>query len=476
MQSLSRQTLLLGKGIMAKRMFGTGFLPAFFRDKLQGMNEDWQEKLRRLGVAKGVRHLKPAPPVAPPSERPLPSPAEPSFLEHASFDDPQPLHVLLPGGRLESTAEGECFIVDKVYPLTYRHGADTLADLFHYHPEMAGPFWPDGRSPHLHFRDCLFIDTETTGLAGAGTLAFMVGCAFFEPSPAGEVLVVRQYFLRDHGDELPMLLLLNDLLASKTAVITFNGRSFDLPLLDTRYLMNRLRTNLLNTPHLDLLQPSRRLWRNRLGSCSLGHLEQAILQVNRTQEDIPGWLIPGLYQQYLRSGDARELLRVFYHNQLDMLSMVTLTSRVLRLFQQADAGDHPLDIYSLGKWHLDLGLAQSGEQFLRQALQGDLPLEHYHKALFELAEHYKRNGRYAEALPLWQTIAVTTYDDITAHIELAKYYEWHAQDIATALQWTHQALHLMQSLAPHHPATLLQAEVQHRLARLQRKTNRPQLP
>jgi len=277
--------------------------------------------------------------------------------------------------------------------------------------------------------------------------------------------------LRDHGDEPALLLLLDELLAEKAGLVTFNGRSFDIPLLEGRFIMNRMPTDLRDRPHLDLLHPARRLWRHRLGSCALGALEGSLLGLRRSQEDVPGWLIPSLYNHYLRSGDARELVRVFYHNQIDMVSMVTLAARVTRLLSQPDPSDHPIDLFSLGKWQADLGLSEAAEQNLRLAAQGDLPIELYHANLHRLGLLLKRNGRYTEALPLWQQIAATSLDDVAAHVELAKYYEWQTQELAQAIFWTEQALSLVSSWGrrgQHHP---VRAQLEHRLNRLQQKLN-----
>ncbi len=436
------------------------------------LQNDLRAKLRRLGVVKGAkqlrqsRKLKPAPPVDADGLRPFATPSQPSRTRSNII---QPLERLLPGGQLVATADGECFVLDQVYNLAYQHGADRLADLLRFTPAATVPFVQDERLTQLDFRDFLFLDTETTGLAGAGTLAFMVGVGFFEQSGAGDTFVVRQYFLRDHGDEPALLLLLDELLAQKAGLITFNGRTFDLPLLESRFIMNRMATDLRERPHIDLLPPARRLWRNRLGSCALGALEGSLLGLRRSQEDVPGWLIPSLYNNYLRSGDARDLVGVFYHNQIDMVSMVTLAARVARQLSQPDPADHPIDLYSLGKWQADLGLVAAAEQNLRLAAQGDLPLALYHKNLYRLALLLKQNGRSAEALPLWQQIAATSFDDVAAHVELAKYYEWHSKELAQAALWSEQALDLVQSWGRRSQQHPVRAELEHRLARLQRK-------
>lgn len=422
---------------------------------------DLQAKLRRLGVVKGTRNLKPAPPPDESLLRPFPKPTSPSSSR--SSKPPQAIDMFFPSIRLEETAVGACYVLDKVYPLHHWHGRDQLQDLLVFQPAVAAPFMGHVALQDAAFHDFLFLDTETTGLAGAGTLAFMVGTAFFE----GEALVVRQYFLRDHGDEPAMLQLLVELLDQKAGLITFNGRSFDVPLLNGRFLMNRMLPPLDDLPHLDLLPPARRLWRARLGSCALSALEPSLLGHRRTQEDVPGWLIPSLYHDYLRTGDARELARVFYHNQHDMVSMVTLTSRVLRLFHAPAESEHPIDLFSVGKWQADLGLVETAEQNLRRAVKGDLPLDIYHQTLHRLALLLKQTDRRAEAVPYWQQIAATSFDDVTAHVELAKYYEWHAVDIATAVQWTEQALALAATWG--RGAEPVRAELGHRLARLQRK-------
>lgn len=432
--------------------------------------DNLQAKLRRLGVVKGARDLKPARALkpAPPVDEELLRPFTPPPTSYSDDDDIQPLEKLLPGGQLVETAVGSCFVLDHVYALEYQHGADRLADLLHFSPAAAAPFVQDDRLAQHDFRDFLFLDTETTGLAGAGTLAFMVGVGFFESSAKGDRFVVRQYFLRDHGDEPALLLLLDELLAAKAGLVTFNGRSFDVPLLEGRFIMNRMPTDLRERPHLDLLHPARRLWRHRLGSCALGSLEGSLLGLRRSQEDVPGWLIPSLYTNYLRSGDARELVRVFYHNQIDMVSMVTLAARVTRLLSQPDPADHPIDLYSLGKWQADLGHSDA-EQTLRLAAQGDLPLALYQQNLYQLGLLLKRNGRTAEALPLWQQIAATTFEDVTAHLELAKYYEWQAQELRQAIFWTEQALNLVSGGGQRRSYNPVREELEHRLARLQRK-------
>lgn len=426
------------------------------------MREDVQARLRRLGVVKGARQLKSVSPEA----RPAFSPIQPAAPAEWTEYEPAPLPQLLPGGQVVETDNGGCFVLDRVYPLSHRHGRTQLADA---RPLSLAPtiqYGHDERLANLTCDDILFIDTETTGLAGAGTLAFMVGAAFFE----GDAFIVRQYFLREHGDEPAMLHLLGELAASKKGLMTFNGRSFDLPLLDTRYLMNRLDPPtgpLLDYPHLDLLFPARRLWRSRLTSCSLGSLEQNLLGVQRSQADAPGWLIPSLYNDYLRTGDGRELLRVFYHNEIDMLSMVTLVHEELRQLSQPDPSDHPADLLSLAKWQQAAGQPAAAEANLRLILSLDPPLELYQPALLLLAQLLKRQERWEEAALLWRQAAAVSFDDVTAHIELAKHYEWRHIELSQAIHYTEQALALLDKRQ-----LIQENELRRRLTRLQGKAQK----
>ena len=425
------------------------------------MSQDMFDRLRRLGLTKGTRNLKPA-------QKLTSARAADRRRDHDLSGDTS-LQKLFPAGRLEDSADGACFVVENVYPAGYLHGHSHLSALLSRDPAIVADYCGEARLSGLDFRDFVFLDTETTGLYGAGTVAFMVGIGFFEESAQGNVFIVRQYFLRDHGDEMAMLRALDDFLAQRNGLITFNGHSFDLTILENRYFINRMPGDIRRMPHIDLLPLARRLWRTRIGSVALGNLEKELLAVRRTGEDVPGWLIPTLYNDFLRSHDARELVRVFYHNEIDMLSMVTLADTLLGLVAGTGTDPHPIDLYSLGKWQADIGMYDQAELTLRHAVDSDLPLDIYHKALATLALLLKRQQRNEEALPLWQQWAVTSMDAVDAHVELAKFYEWHEKDIKTAESWTLQALSLIDTWSRTR-AELVRPALVHRLARLQSKS------
>ena len=372
-------------------------------------------------------------------------------------DEDFELTKLLPTGKIVQNEAGAYFVVDQVYPFSYQHGNVEIGRILSHAPSQLNNYikqtLPDS------FRDCLLIDTETTGLAGAGTIAFMIGGGFFE----GDAFVVRQYFARDFGDESALLLDLAALIAQFPNLISFNGRTFDIPLLQTRFLMNRLPDPFDELPHLDLLHPSRRLWRRRLQSVALSNLEKALLGIGRTHEDVPGWLIPSLYHDYIRSGDARAMQRVFYHNRLDIISMITLAHTVCHIIAAPDLWQHASDLYGLGRWQQQLGLPIA-EAYLRQAAKLETDIDTWHLILLEIGRILKRQDRREAALPLWQQVAHTSTQHITAHIELAKYYEWHARDLSSALDWTQRAIELHGEVD-----AVISAELQHRHKRLRRK-------
>ena len=414
------------------------------------MRDDVKARLRRLGVSQGARHLTPLP-------KPRPQPFAPQPLEEA------PLEALLPGSREVETPLGACLVLDRVYPLSHVHGTVVLQTAAQRDLARLAPLLNNPALAALNLENALFLDTETTGLWGAGVFAFLVGVGFFE----GQAFVVRQYFCRDPGEEGALLTLLGALAAQRGLLVTFNGRGFDVPLLEGRYVMNRLAPLWVDMPHLDLLQPARKLWRRRLGSVALKALEAELLGIGRSEADVPGALIPAIYQEYLRSGNGAPVARVFYHNEIDILSMVTLTHQLLALVEAPQVGPG-LDVLSLARWRLRQQQTAEAEGLLLDALQRDLALETYREVLWELGLLLKRTGRSSSAVAYWQQLAVTSFDDVAAHLELAKYYEWQQGELDTALSWTEQALRLVEAL----DAEDLLHALRHRQRRLERKLAR----
>ncbi|MGH2524418.1 MAG: ribonuclease H-like domain-containing protein, partial [Anaerolineales bacterium] len=259
-----------------------------------------------------------------------------------------------------------------------------------------------------------------------------------------------------------------------------------------------------------------------LESCALGHLEQHVFNIIREQDDVPGYLIPQMYLDYLRSGDPSEMHRVIYHNATDVLSMVTLTAHVLNVFatpfqksevrsqkspidplggevthkppsggsqkpaisanQPAPQGrfavtqspNHPSpeDLLRLACWHDDNGRAAEAEAAYRRALEGQLELGARTLGLTRLAALLKRANRRAEAAPLWEQLASFTLDDPEPFVELAKFYEWHAPDFALAERWAERALAVVTAWPRGWRREAALAGLKHRGERLQAKLTR----
>jgi hypothetical protein len=265
-----------------------------------------------------------------------------------------------------------------------------------------------------------------------------------------------------------MVHLLAELFPRFSALVTFNGRGFDVPILETRFILDRRPFPLIDTPHLDLLGPSRRLWRLRLASCALGNLEREVLGLERDQADVPSGVIPYLYRDYLRTGDAREISRVLYHNKIDVLSMVTLAARLGAAFGDPWQAAHltGTDFYALSRWYDE---REASEAALRYALTIDLPPEVRWQALRDLALVLKREEGRSYAFQWWQQLAVENPQEIRSLVELAMIFEWETTQLELAAGWTRQALKRAAGEPPGPRREQTMADLRHRLERLERK-------
>ena len=307
---------------------------------------------------------------------------------------PVPLEELVDGMRVENE-RGEFFRVDSSVHLEQRHGDVPLSRMHAIAPDTIAVLTGEPQLECFDLRRAVFLDTETTGLAGgAGTAAFLIGLGWVE----GERFRVRQYFMRDYHEEAALLHGLAEELRGFERVVTFNGKMFDLPLLDARFRLNRGRFPLGDAPHLDLLHPARRLWKARLESCRLQSLEAALLGLRRSG-DIPGEEIPQVYFDWVRRRDARALARVFEHNRQDIVSLAALAVLACQWVEEARAED-ARDVFSLARVLERARLYERSEAEYRRALEigaGELR----GKALLRLAWRAKRAGEHARAAALW---------------------------------------------------------------------------
>lgn len=262
----------------------------------------------------------------------------------------------------------------------------------------------------------LYLDTETTGLSGGtGTVAFLVGLAWFEEG--GRSLIIEQLLLRQLYEEAPILDRLTRRIAEASLLVTFNGKSFDLPLLRTRAVMSRMNA-LPERPHLDLVHVARRLHRKRIGACGLSSIEANVLGFER-RGDIPSNEIAPRYAHYLRTRDESALSPIIAHNDWDVVSMAALVGLYGEPIERLDLDD----LTSLARTLRRARSLDRAEEVAQVAVEGGGGGE----ALWARGEIQKARGDKARALADFAE-AIEEIDDPSLRLELAKLYEHHAQE------------------------------------------------
>lgn len=431
----------------------------------QGRNEhhvNLRDRLRLLrpGVENQPPNGSAAPPTIPGGER-------------------MPFHSIaaaIPGARLIDTPAGRTVCIEHTYSFTDRRGTVPLGTACSV-PEVGwSRLLGTGDSESFDVQRAAVIDTETTGLErGTGTYAFLIGIGRF----TNDSFRVRQFFMRDYSDEPAVMAAVQQELASIEAIITFNGKTFDWPLLQTRAVLNRLR--LPDPLHLDIRHPARRFWNQVVPSCRLVQLESDVLSVHR-EGDVPGHLIPSLYFDFLRSGYITPLLPVITHNRLDILSTTALAGYLGQAAAnplQASPAGKPLpgsDLYAVGRLLANQGCDDEAVLCYEEALSRGLPHGLRAACRQALGILYKRHGRYDDACRLWQSMISDGEMLVYAHVELAKYYEHQVKDFLKARDWTLRAMDVvyrkrfLQGLRRIRPETQTElADLHHRLERLERR-------
>lgn len=330
----------------------------------------------------------------------------------------------------------------------------------------------------------LFLDTETTGIAGGtGTYAFLIGLAWWD---AGG-LQVEQFLMRDFTEEYSLLQQLAEHVKEKPVLVTFNGKSFDWPLLENRFTMTRSIAAPKLAAHLDLLHPARALWRLRLGSVRLAQLERHVLdapQVGwRREDDIDSALIPQHYFDYLRGGPAQPIVRIVRHNQMDLRGLAALFCKINAILSESPGildGCESLDLFGLSRFLQRRGDTTRAHTACAQALAIGLPADIRPKALRELALMAKRRGEHERAASIWEEMIANSQDEVHACEQLAIYYERRVHDTHRAMEYTklglaklrrRRAYSLRGSADPYLAARFARQEnaFKERVARLERK-------
>ena len=341
-------------------------------------------------------------------------------------------------GEVRETAFGQHFETEKLYPDTHRHGCVNVQDLRQLAPDLLLAV-SEGAVPECHPERWAFLDTETTGLAGgSGTYAFLVGIGSIDC----DGFRVRQFFMRDYSEEASQLAAVAQYLERFDVLITYNGKSYDQPLLETRFRMCRARHPFDRLRHLDLLYGARRLWKRRMENCKLTHLEHEVLGVER-EGDVPGSLIPYLYFEFVRTRRAARLIPVFHHNVLDIVSLACLTAIVPEAYRNPETVPvrHGSDLLGLARWLVQVDRPEQALLLMERAMAIGLPDELLFPALLDAGLLRKKLGLWAEAIQNFTDLTLCRNPcRVRASEELAKYYEHRERNWAMALEMTLGAL------------------------------------
>lgn len=379
------------------------------------------------------------------------------------------IHQIVPGEVIGDEEDG-FYRVRTVFSLDTRHGHVTLGDALDTEAEHIAFSASDDELAHFDAGRSVFVDTETTGLAGGtGTVTFLIGVGYFRD----DSFVLDQCFMRDYHEEEPMLHYLRELFSEAETVVSYNGKSFDLPLLRTRFITNRVPFHLDAAGHLDLVHSSRRFWRKRLQDCSLGNIERHVLGIRRTG-DVPSAEIPERWLKYVRQRDARPLEAVFYHHRMDILSLVSLTAHLATAVSEPEAGGfrHAEDKVSLLRQHHrrrqhDRVIA------LAESILNTLDDDALRRECLEVAGlSAKRCREWPAAERLFRQLADEDPNAVLARVELAKIYEHRTRDLSAAEAVCLEALRVEERRAESGAFTSGLVPLRHRLDRIRRKLSR----
>lgn len=365
-------------------------------------------------------------------------------------------------GREVETACGKHFETEKLFERHRRHGSMDVLSLEEMPPDLLAAI-SSGEIPATPPARWAFLDTETTGLAGgSGTYAFLIGVGRITP----EGFRIRQFFMREHAEEPSLLAALAEHLAEFDVLVTYNGKSYDQPLLETRYRMARRRSPFERMAHLDLLFGARRLWKLRFESCRLVELENQVLGVER-EGDLPSEMIPYVYFEYLRTREAFRLKPIFHHNAMDILTLACLTFIVPCAFRspQETPLRHGAELVGLGRWLRAAERLEEALELFRRAVQSGLSDDALlFRTLWDMAALEKKLGREPAAVAILSDLSASPNPyRLPALVELAKFYEHRERNYAMALEMTRAAIALEDS-----------AELRRREARLLRRCAVPE--
>ncbi|NOY88582.1 MAG: hypothetical protein GXO93_04210 [FCB group bacterium] len=339
-------------------------------------------------------------------------------------------------GEIISDDAGSYCLIKTLYPFDYRHGQYRLLDIISSQALSLSAFTPKEENDTLDLSSLLFVDTETTGLGGAGVVPFLVGCGCLVKGG----FEIRQYLLPDYSDESSLLEGFMAELNQDISLVTYNGAAFDIPLLRDRVIINRVAKNLDYRYHLDLLHPVRRLFKRRLKDCSLINIEKELFDFRRLH-DIPGYLVPSVYFEWLSAENLDLMPSVLEHNRGDIISLFFTINYVANIFSHGDKVlEYVDDLHSLSRIYNKRKKLKQVEQIFEHIKNLDKSLSD--DIIFFHALNYKRIKAYDKALPMWEKLSFhNSQEGYQANVELAKYYEHREKNIERAYRYAQKAAH-----------------------------------
>ncbi|MHA1454153.1 MAG: ribonuclease H-like domain-containing protein, partial [Promethearchaeota archaeon] len=348
-----------------------------------------------------------------------------------------PLDTFYNGTWYKNNA-GKVFIMEKTVPYGTSHGIIQFSKNFSVDPilDLSGHI-PQNE---FHLHDIIFLDIETTSLSiGAGSFPFLVGLCYFSSKGVKTILL----FIETPNDEDTLLAFLNEKLSKYSIICTYNGKSFDIPLLKNRYIMHRMQFTDLPKHHIDLLYFARKIWKMRLKTCKLSDIERKILKLTRSDDEIPGWLVPQIYFDYLDQDSPQILKGVFYHNEIDVLSLAALFQHINKLITNSGNMDgiEGTDLVSLARTYqlqekLDLSTCYYKFGIKKGFSAENSAFIHRNFGLMN-----KKQRKWDEAVEQWKLAA--EFADYISCIELAKYLEHDEKSYAQALKWPNLAIEII---------------------------------
>ena len=379
------------------------------------MDPEYKRKLASLGLQFGIKSIDPN-------------------LKHKKTKKVEELE-----GIEGQNSLGNFFYKEQDFKNSYVHGAIDFTD---YNQQLS-IITDQGNLLKINIEECFFLDTETTGLSvSGGTFAFMIGIGYFRQG----IFYLRQYFLKETTQEDAMLLDLLNLSSLFTTVVTYNGISFDLPIIKSRLRYHRIPHKLQEINHIDLLKYARMFFRFQFNNRSLKNIESKVLYFERAEEEIPGYLAPVIYQEYLVNKEINDIEGVFYHNAMDIVSLAALLVVINQISTQNEELLKKYETlnFSLAKqFERNKIFEKALETYLTSAKQSNLPESIRLKCLLAIAQIYKKQNQIELAVQYWEK--ASQHQNYEAYIELSKIYEHKLKNYSLAIEYCEKALLILES-------------------------------